>query len=189
MTLQMRNQYSRIIFFCALAMLLPQSLYAQKCSPEITRTASDDRYDILGDGSEVLDKKTNLIWLRCSSGQVWSNGSCIGEPQRYIWTQALKVAHDVGNGYRLPNIKELISLTEEACEDPTMNISIFPNTPSWFFWSSTPISSKYSSNGAYSYDSWTGSIGYGSSGSNSQYGAYSNWEKSYSNFVRAVRNK
>ena len=67
------------------------------------------------------------------------------------------------NDWRLPNIKELGSLVARNCENPSINIALFPNTPEMPFWTSTPFS-KYS-NGTwlvhfdYGYDNLATRIG------------------------------
>ena len=81
--------------------------FAQTCQDFIHRTAPDSRYEIAGNGDEIKDKQTGLIWQRCSVGQLWNGTSCNGTPLTYNWANALKVAQSLGNGYRLPNIKEL----------------------------------------------------------------------------------
>ncbi|MDH2018892.1 DUF1566 domain-containing protein [Acinetobacter ursingii] len=122
---------------------MAQSIYAQTCSDQIKKVAADNRYQIVegSNGSEVKDIKTGLIWQRCSLGQVWSNGQCYGNPQAYTWSEALQKANALGNGYRLPNIKELGSLVEEACSNPAINLSIFPTTATNDYWSSSPKNS------------------------------------------------
>lgn len=119
---------------------------AQICSPNIVRTAPDSRYELVvgSGGSEVLDKKTGLVWQRCSLGQIWSGTTCTGTLSIHTWTDALAKAKAVGKGYRLPNIKELNSLTEKACYNSSINDTFFPNTVfsttgSRLYWSSSPF--------------------------------------------------
>jgi hypothetical protein len=111
---------------------------AQNCNSAIPLKAPDSRYSILADGAQVLDKQTGLIWQRCSLGQEWSGATCTGFGDRYTWQQALQAAHDLGNGWRLPNIKELQSLVEEACYSPPINERLFPGTIFSYYWTSTP---------------------------------------------------
>lgn len=113
-----------------LSLLAAHQSYAQSCTMGIASNTPESRYEILkeSNGAEVMDKQTGLIWQRCSLGQVWINNSCIGTPSIHTWSSALKRVKELGNGYRLPNIKELQTLVSETCEWPAINETIFPQT-------------------------------------------------------------
>ena len=138
----------RVSSLCTLAvtsilMALPLPAIAEyKCRNDIIATTPNSRFKIMSNGSEVKDIKTNLIWQRCSIGQTWDGNQCVGEATAMNWKDAMNEAIKAGRNYRVPNIKELQSITEVACFDPALNISIFPNTPTGVFdvtyWSSTP---------------------------------------------------
>lgn len=96
----------------------------------------------------VTDKKTGLIWAKCSLGQAVPD--CAGKATPFTWKQALQTVqiqnqqHYLGySDWRLPNIKELASLIETACIPP-INQERFPNhhpagsTLFSPYWSSTP---------------------------------------------------
>jgi hypothetical protein len=112
---------------------------AQKCSRQLTPTAPDSRYELLNQGAEVLDHRTQLVWQRCPTGMKWSGQSCDGSAQAMIWVDALQSARQAGPGWRLPNIKELRSLAERACREPALNTAVFPMSgdTGYSFWSST----------------------------------------------------
>lgn len=76
---------------------------------------------------EVADKITGLIWRRCSAGQIWSMGECVGSAKWYTHEQALAYARDQ-IGWRLPNVKELSSLVDRGCINPAIDSTIFPGT-------------------------------------------------------------
>ncbi|MCB1656817.1 MAG: DUF1566 domain-containing protein [Pseudomonadales bacterium] len=114
------------------------------CNSAITRTAPDSRYQLLNGDTEVKDTQTGLIWQRCSLGQTWSGTSCTGTAATYNWTNALQTAKNMGNGWRVPNIKELDSLIEQACYSPSINETYFPNTQSNWYWSSSPVANNSS---------------------------------------------
>ena len=161
-----------IIIFFAWIVLMQSAQAAQSCRTDIPQSTPNNRFIINGD--EVTDKVTGLIWQRCSLGQ--SGADCsMGSAATYNWSEALQAAESVrastGKGWRLPNIKELQSIVEEACYNPAINLSVFPGTASSDFWSATP--NAYSSSNA-----WYVHIGYGYSYS---YG------RSYSFYVRHVR--
>ena len=107
----------------------------------------------------VSDFKTGLIWKKCSEGQTYNSGdnSCSGSATGFNWQQALQRAQDVNEGisgenlsesdWRVPNIKELASIVEQECWNPSINVSVFPSTPSSGYWSSSPVA--YDSNSAW----------------------------------------
>ncbi len=111
---------------------------------------ADSRFEIITGGSEIKDKRTGLIWQRCSLGQTWDGNTCAGTAKKYKWPQALAKSQALGNGYRLPNIRELNSLIDRDCHAYAINEKIFPNIPVsdegisndiWShvdFWSSSP---------------------------------------------------
>ena len=100
----------------------------------------DERYEIHGDGT-VTDTLTGLMWMQCSLGQD-SNADCSGNASRYTWEQALGAAEGhvfaTYSDWRLPNIKELSSLAARDRYDPAINSTVFPNTPSTWYWSASP---------------------------------------------------
>ncbi len=119
---------------------------AQTCSVDIEPTTPDSHYKVLPNtgGKEILDTQTNLVWQRCSIGQTWDGFSCLwtaGEgyySTRYTWKDAMTKAKALGNGYRLPNIRELRSLVEYSCYLSSMNTSFFPNIGTRaMYWSSS----------------------------------------------------
>ena len=91
---------------------------------------------------QVLHRPTQLIWMRCAIGQVWTGGGCSGEPELLNWAAALNAATDAGldghSDWRLPNRNELNSIVESRCYDPAINGSIFPDTPNQGFWTASP---------------------------------------------------
>lgn len=122
------------------AVLTLSTAQAQTCNPSVTRSAPDSRYQLVvgSGGSEVLDTQTNLIWQRCSLGQTWNGTTCTGTASTHTWADALTQAKALGNGYRLPNIKELQSLVEEACYNGSINETFFPTKPRDTYWSASP---------------------------------------------------
>jgi hypothetical protein len=125
------------------------------------------RYSDFGDGT-VLDIQTGLHWMRCALGQTWTGKTCNREAKNYQWNAAHRAVAELNNsgGYaghcdwRLPSIDELKTLvycssgqpktwndTGKRCEgdfnQPTIDLTAFPNTPSSFGWSGSP-DAKYS---------------------------------------------
>ncbi|MFZ2727860.1 MAG: DUF1566 domain-containing protein [Methylococcaceae bacterium] len=152
-------------------------LIAQTCqTTTITASTPNNRFTINTNGT-VLDTKTGLLWKQCSEGLSGIN-CATGNATTYTWQGALQQAQTVNNvgftGYkdwRVPNIKELRSITERQCYDPSINLTVFPNTISNYYWSSSPVA--YNSYYAWIVDFYSGS---------------DYWDlKDGNNFVRLVR--
>ncbi len=113
---------------------------AQTCRPDIAASAPDSRFSDNGDGT-VTDAATGLIWKQCAEG-LSGTGCTVGNLSTFTWSQALQRAADAvfagSSLWRLPNKNELASLVEQRCYDPAINSRFFPNTPSSWFWSSSP---------------------------------------------------
>jgi hypothetical protein len=135
----------------SLILLLSPTLNAQTCKPDsIPATTPSSRFTI-STNSTVTDKQTGLMWKQCSEGQS-GTGCAIGGASSYNWQSALQQSQTVNNtgfaGYkdwRLPNVKELRSIVERQCYEPAINAAVFPNTPSSFYWSSSPVDGGASS--------------------------------------------
>jgi hypothetical protein len=84
-------------------------------------------YSVAGD--LVHDDFTGLTWQR----EV--------DPTRYPWQEAKDHCSELrrhGTGWRLPSVGELLTLVDFTKTEPALDRSAFPNTPSEFFWSSSP---------------------------------------------------
>ena len=88
-------------------------------------------------GAEVTDKRSGLVWARCSVGQTWNGLTCTGSPRNLTHEAALQHAASQ-TGWRLPNVKELASLTDKGCTSPALDSKAFPATPPQWYWSSSP---------------------------------------------------
>lgn len=126
---------------CLLCFFISYMATSQTCLPDFDANSNLDEFVDNGDGT-VTNTSLGLVWMRCSLGQEWDNEACIGEASKLTWQQALLAAHGykyAGQlGWRVPNMKELASLTERSCVRPAINELIFPNTASDDYWTSTP---------------------------------------------------
>ena len=100
----------------------------------------------------VSDHQTGLMWMKCSYGQTYDGADidndnliCDDSPAFGTWQQAFAWAADSNanstygyNDWRLPNIKELGSIVDFGSAKPAINQSVFPNTVSGPYWTSTP---------------------------------------------------
>jgi hypothetical protein len=137
-------------------------LAAQICNPNIRETTPTSRFVVDTNQGTVLDKQTGLMWKRCVEGQ--SGVDCAtGAYSTHDWGGALSLAagstHAGYQDWRLPNIKELVSLVEEKCDDPAINLTVFPNAPS--DWHSSSSSDAHSSVNVWGVDFVYGSINNG----------------------------
>ncbi len=106
-------------------------------SQEIPPSTPISRFIENNDGT-VSDTQTSLMWSKCYVGhsglqcEVGGTGTA-NNPTRMNWQDALNVAQSSNlaghNDWRLPNIKELITLIERSCYGPAMNLTVFPRTP------------------------------------------------------------
>lgn len=133
----------------AVALTLSAPAWAA-CNPNIRLTRPDSRYEAVAGavpaGSEVRDKVTGLVWQRCVLGMAWNGSTCTGGAAGYTWVQALEAARTAAassapgaDAWRLPDIKELVSLAETACVGPAINSTWFPAEPGGYAWSSSPF--------------------------------------------------
>lgn len=120
----------------------------QRCNDNALTSTPTERFIQLDNGV-VFDKATRLEWQTCVIGLV--GASCdLGIVRYFGWwdAQAEVAAFNSGNSgnsdWRLPDIKELYSIIETACEEPSLNKLVFPNHPLSpavsKSWSSTPSS-------------------------------------------------
>ncbi|WP_286806963.1 MULTISPECIES: DUF1566 domain-containing protein [unclassified Marinimicrobium] len=91
-------------------------------------TTPTSAFDIIEGGTVVHHTTTNLQWQRCSVGQHWDGSQCSDSAEVFTWQQALNQIHD-HDGWRLPNIIELLSLYESCGSEPAINPEVFPATP------------------------------------------------------------
>jgi len=101
----------------------------------------------------VTDKKTGLMWMRCTRGFEWNEVtlSCennIANEVTVNWARALQIASEdstTTGGYtdwRLPNVKELASIVERKCFGPAVNNDVFPGTVPGAYWTNTHVLSS-----------------------------------------------
>lgn len=135
----------KALLLCSFIATLAAPAWSQTCDTN-TREASAPTVNFTdnGDGT-VTDKRSGLTWMRCAQGQIWSGGNCTGNAQRHSWPDALAIALNLNalGGYaghadwRIPKLPELAGIVERQCNDPRINLTLFPATPASVFWSAT----------------------------------------------------
>jgi len=82
----------------------------------------------------VFDRRTGLTWI------------ALGATTAMTWEDALeycsKLNHAGKNDWRLPNIKELRSLSDDRMIRPSIDPKFFPDAKAKFYWSSTSQSNR-----------------------------------------------
>jgi len=114
-----------------------------------------------GDGT-VTDNNTGLIWQQGEGGQK-------------TWEDAISYCEGLSlagyTDWRLPNIKELESITDDTLYDPAIDTNFFPDAYASLYWSCT----TYANGSSYA---WPVDFSYGDVDYSS---------KTDSNYVRCVR--
>lgn len=158
-------------------LLITNLSVAQICKTgiKVLSKTADSRFKDNGNGT-ISDDDTGLMWQKCQlglSGSNCSKGVAIIERWNYALISAESSSIAGYNDWRLPNRKELLSIVEFRCRNPSINTTYFPNTSSSNFWSSSPV--VYNSNFA-----WYVNFKYGSS-----YGSYRGNDLQSMRFVRS----
>lgn len=108
-----------------------------------TLVPAETRFTPSADAQEVTDGQTGLVWRRCVEGMRFAAGLCTGTFTVVSHEQALKLAAaqaaSAGVGWRLPNAKELLSLSTASY--PDRDTVAFPAVGSVGGWASTPCGS------------------------------------------------
>ena len=160
--------------FIGIFLFLKSQVHSQTCNPAVQPTSPDSRYLVQSSGT-VSDLNTGLMWKKCPEGL--SGDSCqTGTVQTLSWQSAFGWAQEVNRGnlgtnlgitnWRIPNIKELASLPELSCYEPSLNENLFPNTPGNRFWTSSP-------NMRAATEAWYVNFNHGQDGSASMQNLYS----------------
>lgn len=135
----------------------------QTCYSGAGTTTATARFTINTDGT-VSDSETGLMWQRCSYGQTYNTETqlCEGSTPSLTWQEALRGAkNDTTADYddwQMPNIKELASILEHSCTEPSINEDVFLGTKLQNYWSNTSGVSTMSSAWVYQFDSGLNSL-------------------------------
>lgn len=129
------------LVLCALTAGAGPAWAEQRCDAgAYPLSAPSSRFEDHADGT-VTDRGTQLMWTRCSAGQQWVAGSCSGVPQVHDWASAQAYAATVNEGgayfykdWRMPQLRELATISERQCSNPRVNIEVFPQTPAEYYW-------------------------------------------------------
>lgn len=108
----------------------------------LSTAAQAQRFTPNANGRQVTDSQTGLIWLRCAVGQRWTGSACTGTATVFDWPAALAYAQayaaQTGVAWRLPNVKEQLSLVETYTRYPAIDPVVFDQQGYATVWTSTP---------------------------------------------------
>jgi hypothetical protein len=99
----------------------------------------EERFVISGDGQEVTDSTTRLVWRRCGEGMHWDGKTCNGKLVKYKYagarTAADSVAKNTGKAWRIPSREELVTLYDAKLKrKPRIDGRVFPKATNGPFW-------------------------------------------------------
>lgn len=137
----MKNSFILVFLWAAVSVWAHAE---QVCYPdEIRSTAPTERFEV--SDAVAIDLQTGLMWRRCVEGR--AGAECDqGEVLEMSWPGALQYteainaerSHEGYSNWRLPNIKELMSLAELQCVGPALNLEVFPSAPATRVWTGSP---------------------------------------------------
>jgi hypothetical protein len=116
----------RTLFLASISALILWPVVSPVAAPRCYPTS---RFEELPGGGQIRDKLTKLIWQKQASSEKKTQG------------EANSYCLSAGSGFRLPTIKELHSILDLTTANPAINETAFPDTPSEYFWTSTPVPS------------------------------------------------
>ena len=61
---------------------LPAPQATKVATPAVAVPAATGKLTLIGDGATVLSSDGKLIWMRCSIGQRFEAGQCLGDPKK-----------------------------------------------------------------------------------------------------------
>jgi hypothetical protein len=170
----MRSLFALIffVFFAATAHA------EQICKPDSISATTPDSQLLDNGNNTISDLKTGLMWKKCLEGV--SGRFCdTNDPDSFTWQQAIehvRIVNKLGGSaghddWRMPTVRELISIVEEQCYAPAVNQNRFPNTPSSSVWSRSPYAGS---------ENYAWLVNFGNGGSR-------NLNRGYDRYVRLVR--
>lgn len=139
-----------------LATILMSALYSSFgfafCSDSVEATVNADKFVFDEEQGIVTDTSTGLMWSMCNLGESWNESlkTCSGSASDAQWQNSLQQASQTEiagfSDWRLPNLKELMSIIERQCAAPAANLDLFPTMKAEDYWTSTPVFNQNSAN-------------------------------------------
>jgi hypothetical protein len=90
------------------------------------------RFELRGD--VAYDTRSKLGWQRGTAPEAYSS---LAAARAYCSGLDLD-----GTGFRVPTLRELATIVDTSRNNPAIDLSVFPNTSSGIYWSSTAIQDR-----------------------------------------------
>jgi hypothetical protein len=100
-----------------------------RCVRELARPAAA-AVECAAENGTVYDERTKLTWQRAVDAGTYT----YAEADSYC--RALNLGN-VDNDWRVPSVMELQTIVDDSQDNPSVAASVFPATPSSFFWTSS----------------------------------------------------
>jgi hypothetical protein len=130
------------VFLVACAGLLGCDRYVNtpQCSDLLRDTPFPAHMQTDTKGS-VLDKESGLRWYRCSAGQRFSNGQCVGDALQLSQAEAMAYAEEfsrrANQAWRVPSVSDMQTLSLSGCLNPILHTEVFPGILVENYWTSS----------------------------------------------------
>jgi hypothetical protein len=106
----------------------------------------------------VNDNATGLVWQQSFGGVHADGGAGL-----YALADAQSYCTSLGDAWRLPSVEELQTIVDEKALNPSVDITVFRDTPPDYFWTGSALP------GGSPADAWWVHFGAGISGSTGDY--------------------
>lgn len=135
------------LFIIASMVMVTLNAQAYECKTNILETTNPAHFLDNKNGT-ITDLRFGLVWSVCTFGQTYnvSDHTCKGDAKvANDWASAMATQDEINgqkfadhSDWRLPSIKELQSIVERQCRQPSIKLSIFKGTINGRYWSNTP---------------------------------------------------
>ena len=107
-------------------------------------SSAQPSYTDNGDGT-ITDNRTGLMWAKDGNGAGCNTGNMGKWETAGFYCQNLILPAGLYEDWRLPNVRELMSIVNYGAYSPSINAGFFPNTKTSDYWSSTTYATSITS--------------------------------------------
>lgn len=128
----------------SLALVVSLASFGSTTASRAACRSVDGGARFVADGPVVRDRTSGLEWRRCAYGTRWNGTACDGERRMVGLDAAEAAAASEGEGWRVPDVKELYELFDGDCGMPPVDRVGFPDLVSGrededVYWTTTPM--------------------------------------------------